>query len=157
MYGGATYGGPSHSPVTRLVYVSGIVGIQSFKPTPLGNTASAGTGTIRGERDEPFPFTGTLTAYDPATGEQAWQTSLSAPAAAGSLTTAGNVIFQGTGSNYARTSKPLFQAFDARSGKPLFTLNTGALVTSEPVTYTIDGKQYVSVVSTDTVITLALP
>jgi outer membrane protein assembly factor BamB len=98
-----------------------------------------------------------LTAYDPATGEQAWQASLSAPAAAGSLVTAGNVIFQGTGSNYAPTSKPLFHAFDARTGKPLFTLNTGALVTSEPVTYRVDGKQYVSIVSTDTVITLALP
>ena len=158
--GGANFGGPSYSPRTGLIYVSGIVGTHSVRVRPVGQL-KPGTNSMIGDRPQGpnEPATGTLTAYDPATGEQAWQAALAAPGAAGSLTTAGDVIFQGTGSGLARTggTTARFLAFDARSGKEVFSLNAGGLVSSEPITYMIGGKQYVSVVSTDTVITLALP
>ena len=72
------------------------------------------------------------------------------PRNAGVLSTAGGLVFVGE-------HKGLFTAVDARSGKPLWHFNTGALITSAPVTYSIDGRQFVAMVSGATVLSFALP
>jgi glucose dehydrogenase len=41
----------------------------------------------------------------------------------------------------------MFRAFDAKTGKVLWQFNTGSGITAAPMTYVIDGKQYVAVVS----------
>jgi quinohemoprotein ethanol dehydrogenase len=48
-------------------------------------------------------------------------------------------------------------ALDAKTGKPLWHFNTGALITAGPATYSVDGKQYVAVASYANVFAFALP
>ena len=67
----------------------------------------------------------------------------------GNLVTAGDLVFQGSGAGG-------FYAFDARSGEQLFLHETQRPVSASPLTYRVNGKQYVSVVSIDTVLTFAL-
>ena len=46
---------------------------------------------------------------------------------------------------------------DAKSGKVLWHLNTGGLITASPMTYSVEGKQYVAVASYSNVIAFGLP
>ena len=57
------------------------------------------------------------------------------------LTTGGNLLFTGG------TNDRIFRAFDAKNGKILWEFNTGSGISAAPMTYVIDGKQYVAVVS----------
>ena len=54
------------------------------------------------------------------------------------LATAGNLVFTGEGNGN-------FSAFNAQTGKPLWQFNCGAGVNAPPISYEIDGKQYVAV------------
>jgi outer membrane protein assembly factor BamB len=51
----------------------------------------------------------------------------------------------------------MFTVLDAKSGKPLWNFNTGALITSAPSTYMVDGHQYIALTSFSNVIAFALP
>ena len=68
----------------------------------------------------------------------------------GNLATAGDLVFQGT-------SIGDFYAFDARSGERLFLYKTPRPVRASPLTSQVNGKQYISTVSTNSVLTFALP
>jgi PQQ-dependent dehydrogenase (methanol/ethanol family) len=81
---------------------------------------------------------GTFTAIDLNTGKRAWQVKTDQPMIGGALATAGGLVFAGEGSG-------LFKAYDARSGKVLWQFQAGAGCNAPPVTYTIDGKQYIAV------------
>jgi len=83
------------------------------------------------------PF-GRLVAWDPAAQKARWTAELVGPWNGGTLTTAGNLVFQGT-------SDGRFVAYDARDGKKLWEVATGTGVVAGPATYEVDGKQYVSV------------
>jgi glucose dehydrogenase len=69
---------------------------------------------------------------------------------AGVLTTASDVLFSGGADG-------IFYALDARDGKLLWQTNLGRAVTSGPMTYTVNGDQYVSVVSSNLLFTFGLP
>jgi glucose dehydrogenase len=56
------------------------------------------------------------------------------------LTTAGGLVFHGD-------LKGWFKALDARTGQMLWQFNTGSGISAAPITYAVDGKQYVAVVS----------
>jgi alcohol dehydrogenase (cytochrome c) len=82
---------------------------------------------------------GTLTALDLRNqGKIKWQTKTAEPLIGGVLGTAGNLLFTGEGNGN-------FNAFDARSGARLWQFNCGAGVNAPPITYEIDGKQYIVV------------
>lgn len=82
---------------------------------------------------------GTLTALDLAhKGRIAWQTKMDQPLVGGVLATAGGLVFTGEGGGN-------LSAFDAQSGAKLWSFNCGAGVNAPPVSYEIDGKQYVAV------------
>ena len=66
------------------------------------------------------------------------------------LVTAGDVVFQGTDSG-------AFYALDALSGAELFVYEAPRSIRSSPLTYQVDGKQYVSVVATTAVLTFSVP
>lgn len=83
------------------------------------------------------PF-GTLIAWDPVRQKAAWTHEHGAPSNGGTLSTAGNLVFQGTADGR-------FMVFDARDGKVLWETPTGTGVVAAPVTYLVDGKQYVSI------------
>jgi glucose dehydrogenase len=75
-----------------------------------------------------------------------------ATAAGGSLVTASDVLFQGT-------SRGEFLAFDARSGQQLFKYGGTSrnAIRASPLTYQVNGKQYVSVLANNTVLAFGLP
>ena len=72
------------------------------------------------------------------TGKIAWKADTDQPLMGGVLSTAGGVVFTGEGNG-------MFNAYDAKNGKKLWTFNCGAGVNAPPVSYTVGGKQYIAV------------
>ncbi|HEX5091972.1 MAG TPA: PQQ-dependent dehydrogenase, methanol/ethanol family, partial [Burkholderiales bacterium] len=83
------------------------------------------------------PF-GRLIAWDPVKQREAWRVEHVSPWNGGTLTTAGNLVFQGTADGR-------FVAYDAKTGAKLWETATGTGVVAGPATFEVDGKQYVSV------------
>ena len=83
---------------------------------------------------------GAVLAIDMKTGERKWKFDMTDVTVAGILTTAGDVLFTGTRDGYV-------VVLDARTGALLWKVNLGAPVVSAPITYQMNGRQYVSVVS----------
>lgn len=83
-------------------------------------------------------LSGRLVAWDPVAQKEAWRQEHVAPWNGGTLSTAGNLVFQGTADGR-------FVAYDARNGSKLWESPTGTGVVAAPSTYMVDGKQYVSV------------
>ena len=81
---------------------------------------------------------GRLVAWDPVKQKEAWGVQHVSPWNGGTLTTAGNLVFQGTADGR-------MVAYDARNGKKLWETPTGTGVVAAPATYMVDGKQYVSI------------
>ncbi|ABM56215.1 Pyrrolo-quinoline quinone [Verminephrobacter eiseniae EF01-2] len=83
------------------------------------------------------PF-GRLVAWDPVAQKEAWGIDYASPWNGGTLTTAGNLVFQGTADGR-------LLAYNAKTGEKLWETPTGTGVVAAPSTYLVDGKQYVSV------------
>lgn len=83
---------------------------------------------------------GALRALDPATGKIVWEHREPMPLWAGTLTTKGGWVLTGTSDGYVK-------AFDARNGKEIWKFQTGSGVVSQPVTWEMDGKQYIGLAS----------
>ena len=83
---------------------------------------------------------GGLKAFDPMTGKTVWMNKQPLPFNGGTMTTASGLVFAGD-------IQGVFRAYDGKSGKELWKFNTGSGITAAPMTYVIDGKQYVAVVS----------
>ena len=94
------------------------------------------------------PF-GRLIAWDPVKQEQVWKQDYASPWNGGTLTTAGNLVFAGDGSNN-------FVALNATTGDPVWHANLGAPVGNGPITYELDGTQYVVVAGGDTLWAFAM-
>jgi alcohol dehydrogenase (cytochrome c) len=72
------------------------------------------------------------------------------PPTSGLLATAGGLLFAGDREGY-------LMALDAESGKPLWKFQTGGVVIAPPISYLMDGKQYVAVAAGAALMTFALP
>ncbi len=158
-HGGSSWGPLSFSPRTGLLYVTGKNGGIAFTVNPVGDTLVVGEsdghsdniaeGPIRDDMTPEF----TLSAYDPATGDLVWQQrapTASAIGASGNLVTSGDLVIQGTdvGGVFA---------YDARTGEVRFSYRHNRAIRASPMTYAVNGKQYISVVASNDVLTFALP
>ena len=83
---------------------------------------------------------GSLKAIDPLTGDARWEDPVEIPRLAGVMSTGGGLVFTGR-----QTGE--FEAFDAESGDRLWEFQTGSGIVGQPVTWEMDGTQYVSVLS----------
>lgn len=83
---------------------------------------------------------GSLKAIDPMTGEWKWEYKNEAPLWGGVMTTAGGLVFFGTPGGE-------FLALDDETGEQLWSFQTGSGIVGQPITWEMDGEQYVSVVS----------
>ncbi len=81
---------------------------------------------------------GILRAVDPVTGEYAWEHKEPMPLWAGVLATRGDLVFTGTGDGY-------FKAFHAETGEELWKFQVGTGIISPPITWEMDGEQYIGV------------
>ena len=85
-------------------------------------------------------YLGRLLALDPATNKTAWKIDLPLPWNGGTMTTAGNLVFFGD-------IQGIFHALNAKTGQDLWHMNVGSGVGAGPVTFAVDGKQYVAVLA----------
>lgn len=141
--GGTNWYNPSFSPATGLFYIptwensSSIYRKDEAPPEFEEGKSYVGRGPGRGQTDD--EVFGAINAMDPKTMEKKWTFRLSAPNPEGGvLTTASNMLFAG-----GRDGQ--FVALDARDGKLLWETNLGPSVSAGPMTYMVDGKQYVSI------------
>ena len=82
-----------------------------------------------------------LKAFDPQTGETLWeQEGVGFWDRAGVLATAGGLVFQGTDTGYLK-------AFNAQTGEEVLNLHIGTSIIAAPMTYAIDGEQYIAVMA----------
>jgi len=81
-----------------------------------------------------------LKAIQPETGEIKWDFQNEAPLWGGVMTTAGGLVFFGT-------PEGEFIALDDETGEKLWSFQTGSGIVGQPVTFEMDGEQYVTVVS----------
>jgi alcohol dehydrogenase (cytochrome c) len=88
-------------------------------------------------------------ALDPQTGEQKWRFPMTDVSDSGLLTTASDLLFTGGREGY-------FQVLDARTGALLWKTNLGGQIVSAPMTYQVDGKQYVAAVAGLNLVSFAL-
>jgi quinohemoprotein ethanol dehydrogenase len=90
--------------------------------------------------DEAPMYRGNLIAFDPLTGETEWSVEHPFYWNGGVLATAGGLVFQGDALGF-------FSAYDADNGDRLWSHNNYVAMLAPPVTYEIDGKQYVAILA----------
>jgi PQQ-dependent dehydrogenase (methanol/ethanol family) len=81
---------------------------------------------------------GELIAWDPVTKKRAWQVRHNKPSNGGVLSTAGDLVFQGSWDG-------LFSAYDAKSGDKLWHYQTDSAILAGPISYQIDNEQYIAI------------
>ncbi len=168
--GGTNWYPPSYSPRTGLFYFSAWEnyatiyraeeseyvpgqaflggGFSVLAPSPDAPTIGIGrTNPINNWTDE--VGYASLKAMDPQTGEAVWSYNQYDVSDSGMLTTATDLLFTGGREGY-------FHAIDARSGNLIWNVNLGGQIVMAPVTYMVDGIQYVSVISGNGLSTFAL-
>jgi alcohol dehydrogenase (cytochrome c)/quinohemoprotein ethanol dehydrogenase len=136
----------SFNPQTGLVYFSGvetgfaIKSAATFKPTPMGANTGIGGAILPGELKTPPPTGGArsqLVAWDPVNQKEAWRSDVLGTIGAGTLSTAGGLVFQGT-------TKGRLVAYRATDGKELWSTEAQTGVVAAPSTFELDGEQYIA-------------
>lgn len=152
-HGGAMWQPPAYSPLTHYFYTMGnnepaIYKAQPSKPWKPGDSeipqyfgnerlpkAQADALGLTAQRFKPY---GNLSAIDVNTGTVVWQYDSKYMMMGGVLVTASNLVFTGEFDGN-------FEAFDAKSGKKLWQYHLGIGVCTPPITYRVDGIQYIAV------------
>jgi PQQ-dependent dehydrogenase (methanol/ethanol family) len=136
--GGSEWSPTAYSPQTGYMYVLGLhqpmmyiveAGDTLHQPAMWLGGAFVGTGE---------PQYGLFSAVDVNTGKIAWQKRVADPMIGGALATAGGLVFTGTADKQ-------FLAFDAKSGNQLWSYKASGGVNAPPISYAVNGKQYVAV------------
>jgi alcohol dehydrogenase (cytochrome c)/quinohemoprotein ethanol dehydrogenase len=127
------------NPKTGLVYIPaqeiGMIyePVKDFKPAAIGWNIAAAT-TFKAD------VKGYLLAWDPVNQKETWRANYLGPWNGGILTTAGNLVIHGNAAGY-------FTAYRADSGQKLWSTAVQSAVMAAPITYEIDGEQYIAVLS----------
>jgi alcohol dehydrogenase (cytochrome c) len=175
--GGTNWYSPSFSPRTGLFYVSSwdnysaisrYAEVPPWQPgkkdtgrapaAPAGRGAGSGGGRGGGggggragaaTKREAEGY-GAVRAIDPKTAEKKWDFKMVDYTEAGILTTASDLLFSGGREGH-------FFALDARTGELLWKVNLGGTVSGGPMTYAVDGRQYVGVSADGALFVFGLP
>ncbi|HTA45593.1 MAG TPA: PQQ-dependent dehydrogenase, methanol/ethanol family [Bryobacteraceae bacterium] len=160
--GGTNWFSPSYSPHTGFFYIDAWDNYASvFNKLPgdfvegrryTGGSVRSPVPSLKGTqviyRTEAEGY-GVVRAFDPKTGDRKWEFKMADVTSSGILTTASDLLFAGGREGH-------FWALDARTGAELWRANVGGDVASGPMTFSVNGKQYVSVSAGNSLFTFAL-
>ena len=135
----------AYSPATRLYYVMTVEDCTVYRKADDG-----GYGRYN---DPAHPAKKILRAFDLETGKAMWEIDMPGPVQSnysGVLSTAGGLVFFGESSG-------AFAAVDAATGKYLWHFETNHAIKASPMTYEVDGRQYVAIASGANILSFALP
>lgn len=137
--GGRSWNHAAYSPITNLIYSTGMevcgeitAELQEVEP---GTSWFGGRFNFRPPPND--KSRGFIAAYDPVTGKRAWVSDQPYYMLASMLATAGGLVFTGD-------PHGTFYAWDARTGKTLWSFSNGAGHRGSPVTYVAGGKQFIA-------------
>ncbi len=168
--GGTNWFSPSYSPRTGLFYLSAWIDYasiyrrQEVQYQPGRTFAGAFPTTLTPVPGSPAPGIGRRSpinnwtdavahgatiAIDAKTGVEKWRFSQFDVSESGNLTTASDLLFAGGREGY-------FYALDAKTGTLLWRFIAGGQIVNGPITYQVDGKQFVTMVSGNTMVTFGL-
>jgi alcohol dehydrogenase (cytochrome c) len=146
--GATNWMGQSYNPGTGLLYVitleqCGMYTSSSQEPVPMKNFSGGGATEEGGQV--------ILRAIDPKTGRRAWEYPMTGAGRmwTGTVSTAGGVVFTGDDDGH-------MVALDAKTGRHLWHFSVGENLTASPITYEVDGKQYVAIASSTAVFSFGL-
>ncbi|HEU4627931.1 MAG TPA: PQQ-dependent dehydrogenase, methanol/ethanol family [Steroidobacteraceae bacterium] len=151
--GGTNFQAPSYDPARRVLYLSFIdaEGGASYRPAKYipGQLFTGAHFTARPPSSN-APVQGVM-ALDAQSGRKLWTFPVSRRSlSAGVLATRGDVVFAGT-------AEGNLIALDARSGKALWHFQTGGEIMASPMSYAVDGTQFIAVAAGNTLYSFALP
>jgi alcohol dehydrogenase (cytochrome c) len=130
----------SYNPETKLLYVPLVESCMDLTPVAPGERGGLSTGvrfTLRPRPDSDGKY-GRVEAIHLETRKAVWVTRQRAPETAGVLATAGGVVFAGS-------LDRAFIAYDATTGRELWRTRLNDVPNSAPVSYAVNGKQYVAI------------
>jgi alcohol dehydrogenase (cytochrome c) len=137
--GGANWEPPAYDPAKHIFFIPALESWQTVTPEKKVDLhPKPGALNFGGLPGGPGAFAGSLSAWDVTTGKRLWKHHFRSPAFGGALATAGGLVFVGE-------MDGKLDAFDETSGKLLWSASTGSGITAPPVSFSLDGKQYVSV------------
>ncbi len=142
VHGARNLQAPSYSPLTGLYYL-GVNNscMNAIVVTPVKHPRFGLTGVSYTPSLAPgYDFVGEFVAFDPVTGEREWvyRPASGAPMTASALATAGGIVFGGTADRQ-------FFALHTETGELLWQTRLNGDVSGAPVTYAIDGRQFVAI------------
>ena len=148
--GGTNWYSPSFSPRTGLFYIPAWENLrdrfikdeaEKFEEGKryAGGAFQPARPSLRGAQGQKYTDDsfGAVRAIDPQTGERKWEFKMNDLTMSGILTTASDLLFTGGREGF-------FHALDARTGKLLWKVNAGGEIAMGPMTYQVNGKQYVA-------------
>ena len=156
--GGATnFQAPSYSPITGWMYLeyaeSGAQVVSAPAPYEPGRQyigRGRGAAPPAPGKDDPPPSAG-IKAIDPETGKTMWDFKLfQSSLQNGVMATAGGVLFGASRDGY-------LIALDAKTGKYLWRYQTGGNMAASPMSFAVDGRQYIAVASGNSIYSFGLP
>jgi alcohol dehydrogenase (cytochrome c) len=144
--GGKNWEPTAYNPELGLLYIPSIEGCDYIDTVAQKDFADQG-GTVKARERFSGGATkmnerlyGALKAVDPITGDIKANLKLAYPNYSGALATGGNLVFIGNPDG-------TFSAHDARTLQELWSFNTGTGINAPPITYSVNGKQYVAVLA----------
>jgi alcohol dehydrogenase (cytochrome c)/quinohemoprotein ethanol dehydrogenase len=150
IYGAHTWHPMSFSPKTGLMYIPVnetpfvYLADNKFEPSTLGG--QLGLSAVPTPADKALReatramVTGALVAWDPVARKEVWRVPYKGPSNGGTLATAGNLVFQGTAGGE-------FVAYSADKGQKLWSFPAQTGIIAAPISYAIDGEQYVAILA----------
>ena len=140
--GGRGWVPTAFDPTTTILYVPITEACMDLVPVPEGERGSLSTGvrwTVR-PRPESDGKYGRLQALNLQTGKTVWVHRQRAPMMAGTLATAGGVVFTGS-------LDRMFSAYDAATGAELWRTRLNDVPSAPPISYSVNGRQYIAVIT----------
>ncbi len=136
--GAASWSPVAYAPETNAVYISGIYQPSVFHSIKLEPTPGKPWESYTYFKATDEPDWGVFSAVSVATGKLLWQNKTDRPMVGGALATAGHLVFAGEGNGK-------FDAFDTTTGKLLWQYQADYGVNAPPISYAVNGKQYIAV------------